>query len=211
MSTPAITARSGHAVPESQPGVSLQYSQLLPTLFARADLRGRVSVLEVGALSPESLQFFSQFKSRIHVRDLFSERLIREQQEDLSEKELKLEFQKLLDFKVGTMLDICLFWDFLNYLSRPALRAFSAALKPYVHAGTRAHGFSVLNVETSLRNQKYGIASLEQLTVRKSLSPQLDYYPHSHEELNQSLSCFNVGRGWLLPDGRLEILLDVVV
>lgn len=211
MSTPAITTRSGHAVPESQTGVSLQYSQLLPTLFARADLRGRVSVLEVGALSPESLQFFSQFKSRIHVRDLFSEKLIREQQEDLSERELKLEFQKLLDFKVGTMLDICLFWDFLNYLSRPALRAFSAALKPYVHAGTRAHGFSVLNVETSLRNQKYGIASLEQLTVRKSLSPQLDYYPHSHEELNQSLSCFNVGRGWLLPDGRLEILLDVVV
>lgn len=195
----------------TQPGVSLQYSQLLPTLFARADLRGRISVLEVGALSPESLQFFSQFKSRIHVRDLFSEKLIRAQQEDLSEKELKLEFQKLLNFKVGTMLDICLFWDFLNYLNRPALRAFSAALKPYVHAGTRAHGFSVLNVETSLRNQQYGIASLDQISVRKNAAAQLDYYPHSHDELNRSLSCFNVGRGWLLPDGRLEILLDVVI
>lgn len=204
-------ARDGQAVPATQPGVSLQYSQLLPTLFARADLRGRVSILEVGALSPESLEFFSQFKSRIHVRDLFSEKLVRQQQEDLSEKELKLEFQKLLDFKVGTMLDICLFWDFLNYLSRPALRAFSAAIRPYVHAGTRAHGFSVLNVETSLRNQQYGIASLDQLSVRKSPSPQLDYYPHSHEELNRSLCCFKVGRGWLLPDGRLEILLDVVV
>ena len=58
---------------------------------------------------------------------------------------MKQEFRNILNFKVGTLIDVCLFWDFLNYLNRPALRAFSAALKPYVHAGTRAHGFSVLS------------------------------------------------------------------
>ena len=116
-----------------------------------------------------------------------------------------------MDFKVGTLIDVCLFWDFLNYLSRPALRAFSSALAPYIHAGTRAHGFSVLNVETPLRNQQYGIGDLNTLCVRQNKAAQLDYYPHSHDELNESMTCFNIGRGWLLPDGRLEILLKAAV
>ena len=132
-------------------------------------------------------------------------------QTELSEKEMKLGFQELLEFKVGTMIDVCLFWDFLNYLNRPALRAFSAALKPYIHPGTRAHGFTVLNVETPLRNQQYGIVDHQTISVRPAQTPQLDYYPHSHEELNHCLGCFEVGRGWLLPDGRLEILLNATV
>ena len=132
-------------------------------------------------------------------------------QSELSEAELKYEFQKLMNFKVGTLIDICLFWDFLNYLNSKALRAFSAALKPYIHPGTRGHGFSVLNVETPLSNQRYGITDFQTISVRPSRNAQLDYYPHSHEELNRSLTCFKVGRGWLLPDGRLEILLEPVL
>jgi hypothetical protein len=183
----------------------------MPSLFRGLDPQWRLNVLEAGPAVPETINFFGQMKSRIHVTNLFSESMVREQQQELSEQEMKLEFQKILNFKVGTMIDICLFWDFLNYLNRPALRAFASALRPYIHKGTRAHGFSVLNIETPLKNQRYGITSPEKLAVRPGKSSQLDYFPHSHEELNGSFNCFEVGRGWLLPDGRLEILLNALV
>ena len=192
-------------------GVTHQSSRLFPSLFVGIDPMHRLNVFDAGPATSETIRFLGQFKSRIHVADLYSESLVRTQQKDLSEEEMKREFQKILGFKVGTLIDVCLFWDFLNYLNRPALRAFSAALNPYIHAGTRAHGFSVLNVETPLRDQQYGIASTDTLAIRPSAVRQLDYYPHSHEELNASMSCFDIGRGWLLPDGRLEILLKAVV
>lgn len=204
---PVATERPAGA---GSPGREVQSSRLLPSLFAGLNPR-RLRVFEAGPANPETLAFISQFRARIHVLDLYSEDLVRTQQVDLSEQEMKRAFQEILGFRVGTLIDVCLFWDVLNYLSRPALRAFSAALRPYVHPGTRAHGFSVLNVETSLRNQQYGILDESTISVRPARKEQLDYYPHSHEELNHCLSCFEVGRGWLLPDGRLEILLDSVV
>jgi len=188
-----------------------QSSRLFPSIFQKLDPAKKLTVLEVGPAHEETIRFFGQYKSRIHVVNLFSEELVREQQNELSEKEMKLEFQNLLGFKVGTLIDVCLFWDFLNYLNRPALRAFSASLHPYIHAGTQGHGFTVLNIKTPLKNQQYGIYDPETLCVRPARQKQLQYHPHSHEELNTAFNCFEIGRGWLLPDGRLEILLKAKV
>jgi hypothetical protein len=207
----ATLASAGPASDSGNAGVSYQSSRLFPSLFQKVDSKKRISVFEAGPATSETIRFLGQFKSRIHVADLFSEDLVRKRQSEMSEKEMKIEFQNLLNFKVGTLVDVCLFWDFLNYLSPMALRAFGSALRPYVHKGTRAHGFTVLNVETPLRNQQYGIASPDTLCVRPCKQAQLNYYPHSHEELNNSLACFDIGRGWLLPDGRLEILLNAKV
>jgi hypothetical protein len=192
-------------------GVTYQSSRLFPALFKKTDPKKRLSVFEVGPATKETIGFLGQFKSRIHVANLFSEELIRKKQLELTQKEMKREFQNLFNFKVGTLIDICLFWDFLNYLNPTALKAFGSALRPYIHKGTLAHGFTVLNVETPLRNQQYGIRSPDTLCVRPGKRSQLDYFPHSHEELNDSFNCFEIGRGWLLPDGRLEILLNARV
>ena len=91
------------------------------------------------------------------------------------------------------------------------LRAFNAALKPYVHGGTRGHGFSVLNVETPLSNREYGVVNPDTLCSRPARLAQLNYYPHPHEELNACLTSFRIARGWLLADGRLEILFEAKV
>lgn len=209
---PTTTVASGRpSLHEGKTGVSYQSSRLLPSLFQKIDPLHKLTVFDAGPASSETIQFFGQFKSKIHVTNLYSQTLVREQQEELSEKEMKLEFQNLLDFKVGTLIDVCLFWDFLNYLNRSALRAFGSALRPYIHQGTRAHGFTVLNIETPLRNQQYGINDSETLSIRPGKETQLEYYPHTHDELNRAFCCFEIGRGWLLPDGRLEILLNAQV
>ena len=187
-----------------------QPSRLFPSLLENHDPGHRLNVLDAGPAISETIRFFGQFRSRVHVADLYGEALVREEQaeEETTEQELKEAFRDVLNLPVGTLVDICLFWDFLNYLNRKALRAFSAALAPYVHPGTRGHGFSVLSVETPLRNQQYGIVQPDTLSIRPSHKPQLKYYPHTHEELNEAFDCFRIERGWLLPDGRLEILLQ---
>lgn len=199
------------ALPASGTGAVKQQSKLFPSLFKQHDFSQKVTVFETGPAMPETVKYLGQFRSMIHIANLYEEPLVREQQNEFTEEEMKQAFQDLLRFPHDTRIDICLFWDFLNYLNRPALRAFSAALRPYIHTGTRAHGFSVLNVKTPLRNQQYGIVQSDMLSTRPGRLAQLDYYPHSHEELDACLACFNIGRGWLLPDGRLEMLLNAEV
>lgn len=199
------------AAPGMNRGVTQQPSKLFPTLFDDLKDNRRVVVFDAGPAIAETVRFLGQFKSRLHIADLYEEDLVRNRQQDLTEQEMKAGFRDMLGLPVGTLLDICLFWDFLNYLNRPALRAFSAALRPYIHPGTRGHGFTVLSVETPLRNQQYGIVRPDTLSIRPSRREQLDYHPHSHEELNASFDSFNIQRGWLLPDGRLEVLLRALV
>ena len=39
----------------------------------------------------------------------------------------------------------------------PALRAFNAALRPWLHSGTRAHGFAVHHLAARVDNIRYGV------------------------------------------------------
>ena len=189
----------------------VQASRLLPALFEQIRPDRRVTVLDVGPAFPETVRFFSQFKSRLHICNLFEEPLVREQQEDLDEAELRQAFMDLLHLPRGSLIDICLLWDFPNYLRPPALRALGAALRPYLHPGSRGHGFSVLNVNTPLSNLRYGIARPDAMCSRPARLAQLGYYPHTHEALNQCLGVLKIERGWLLADGRLEMLLKTEV
>ena len=79
------------------------------------------------------------------------------QAEEYREAELTDHLKTSLDFPKSTRFDLCLFWDFLNYLDDKALRALNTALTPHLHKTTRAHAFTVRTLETSFANQQYGI------------------------------------------------------
>lgn len=198
---------SGQPSPER----SRQASRLLPELFAEVRPDRPLTLLDVGPAMSETVRYFSQFRCRLHIKDLYGEDFVRERQEELDEAELKQAFQDQLALPRGTLIDICLFWDFLNYLTPKALRALDSALRPYLHPGSRAHGFSVLSVKTPLSNRRYGILDQERLCIRPARRRQMAYFPHKHEELDACLGSFQIARGWLLADGRLEMLLEATV
>ncbi len=188
--------------------VSTLQSKLFSSLFERRDESDHLTVFDIGPATPETVSFFSQFKCRLIFADLFSEPLPQKaDDEEESDEAFQARFTALLNLPAGTQLDICLFWDFLNYLERDSLAAFSAALQPYIHKDTRAHGFGVINSRTTLDNCQYGIQSSDTLSSRPRAEQQLPYYPHPQQELNQALECFNISKGVLMTDGRLEILL----
>src|SRR5210317_2332042 len=115
------------------PVISRQPSKLLPALFRMMDVNHRLTVLEIGPALTETVDFFSQFKCRLHFVDLFHEPFVREQQTRMSEKELRHAFEEQFRFPADTRIDILLLWDFLCYLEDPGLRAFNSALRPWLH------------------------------------------------------------------------------
>ena len=176
-------------------------------MFGLMDVNRRLTVLEIGPALSETVEFFSRYKCRLHFVDLFNEPFVRDQQASLSEKELRHAFEEQFRFPAGTRIDLCLLWDFLSYLDDPALRAFNSALQPWIHSGTQAHGFGVHHLAIRLENIQYGILNKDTFSVRKRLTEQMDYFPHSQIEMHEMLTSFDFERGLLLPDGKLEMLL----
>jgi hypothetical protein len=181
-------------------------SKLFGSLFQSVDVDRRLTVLEIGAALPETVNFFGQFKCRLLFVDLFNEPFVHDQA-GLSETELRHCFEERFRFPAGTRVDLCLFWDFLSYLDDPALRAFNSALRPWLHAGSRAHGFGAHHLGIRLANVRYGVRDRETLNVRERSGQQLRVHPHSQLEMQEMLNCFAFERGLLLADGRLEMLL----
>ena len=62
-------------------------------MFGLMDVNRRLNVLEIGPALPETVEFFSRYKCRLYFVDLFNEAFIRDQQAELSEKELRHAFE----------------------------------------------------------------------------------------------------------------------
>jgi hypothetical protein len=207
MNSSARKIESADGTPAMGPVKSRQPSKLFPDLFKTIDPDHRLTVLEIGPAVAETVEFFSQYKCRLHFVDLFHEPFVREQQARLSEKELRHAFEEQFRFPAGTRIDICLFWDFLCYLDDAALRAFNSALRPWLHEKSRAHGFGVHHLAIRVDNVQYGVLNRETLSIRSRRTVQLHHHPHSQVEMHEMLNCLAFERGLLLPEGKLEMLL----
>ena len=187
----------------------MQQTLLFPSLIKRIDTSRRLSVLEIGCALPETINFFSQYKCRLQFAAMYTDPILRMQSGDASEAELVELFTKSFAIQKGTRFDLCLFWDFFNYLDDTALRAFDVAIRPYLHKTTRAHAFTVRTLDTSFTNQQYGIEQAHMFSLRPRTTAQATSYPHTQAILVNVLSSFDIDQGMLLPDGRLEVLMTV--
>jgi hypothetical protein len=188
-----------------------QASKLLPQLFEGLDSSRRVTVLEVGRALPETVAFFSQFRCKLHVPDLYSALQSGAIDRGSSGRTLQKQFQDLFGFQAGTELDICLLWDFPHYLDEKQLRAFSSALWPWLHTGSRAHLFGVHSAATILLNREYGIVDAQTISVRHRTAAQMKHSPHPQSFMSEWLTCFSSACGVLLGDGKVETLMQSTV
>lgn len=185
-----------------------QQTLLFPSLVKRIDPHSRLSVLEIGPALPETVSFFSQFKCRLHFAAMYTDPILQMQSDDVSQADLAAHLSDSFGFQKGTRFDLCLFWDFLNYLDDKKLRAFNTAISPYLHKTTRAHAFTVRTLDTSFANQQYGIEQAHMFSIRPRTGVQARAFPHTQAILVNLLSKFDIDQGMLLPDGRLEVLMS---
>lgn len=184
-----------------------QQTLLFPALIKRINPDRRLSVLEIGPALPETIEFFSQYKCRLHFAAMYTDPILQMQSGEYTEAELAGHLEQSFGFPKGTRFDICMFWDFFNYLDDKALRAFNTAIRPYLHKSTRAHAFTVRTLNTSFSNQQYGIDQAHMFSIRPRTGKQAPTTPHTQAILVNLLSHFDIDQGMLLPDGRLEVLM----
>jgi hypothetical protein len=192
----------------------MRQTLLLATLLEHFEEDRAITVLDVGAGVAETVAFFSRFPCRLQFADLYDAPALREPVEDDAEAHYAAVFAELCDFPPGTRFDVCLLWDFLNYLPLPALRAFSAALHPFVSRDTRGHGFGAFKAnapgvvrtapETPLQ---FGIQAPDRLAMKPRSGGLTFTYAHSRAVLADAFPCFEIVRGTLLRDGAMELLL----
>ncbi len=187
------------------PNLSTQASKLLPHLFQQLDAERSVTVLHIGSALPETVDFFSDYRCKLHFIDVFPALPIVACEEPAVTQ--AQQFKELLRFPGETAFDICLFWDLFNFLDGDAITAFLSVLRPHLKQGSLAHAFSVHNRKAPQQNHFYGIQNLGELSVRSRRITPTGYAPHSQRELTALLDGFRVERSVLLPDSRLEMLL----
>jgi hypothetical protein len=185
-----------------------QQTLLFPSLFKRIATDRRLSVLEIGPALPETIRFFSDYKCRLQFAAMYTDPVLQMQRGEFTETELAEHLTQSFGFQKGTRFDLCLFWDFLNYLDDKALRAFNTAIKPYLHKTARAHAFTVRTLDTSFPNQQYGIEQAHMFSIRRRPGTQARTTPHTQAILVNLLSNFDIDQGMLLPDGRIEVLMS---
>lgn len=185
---------------------SIQNTKILPALFERFEDEQRVIVLNIGPALPETVNFFSDFRCKLHFVDIFSELPIEAEVEN--DEDLRPRFRELLQVPPDTRFDICLFWDLFNFLDHQRVRALLATLRPYLAKDGLAHAFSVHNPRTHpYCSHLYSIRDLHTLKLRERTDRLPGYAPHSQRRMREMLECYTLERSVLLPDSRLELLL----
>jgi hypothetical protein len=197
----------GSAATVVQPGQS-QRSQLFASVLASPDAGTRLTVLDVGPALPETIDFFSRHRCHLVFADLFDDVGGRSLHSS-SSIDWQQRFEQGLEIASGTRFDLCLFWELFNFLDDRALRAFSRALQPYLHASSRGYGLGLQQGTRRLSRQLYGITGADSFVVR---TPPREFqqpcYAHPPSLLPQALPMFSVARAVLLSNGRLEYSLS---
>ena len=102
--------------------------------------------------------------------------------------------------------DVCLFWDFLNYLDIVDLRRFAAALRSHVHSGTRGHAFAAFTAVSAFSGLRFDLRDVNRLVVRSDRGPTP--FRHTNNVIGRVLWPLGVSRAMLLEHNRQELLLE---
>lgn len=188
-----------------------QASRLLPSLFEQVDDEWPLMVLNVGPALPETVSFFSGYRCKLHFADLYSELPLRAAEADENDGEgagLDHRMEEALELPGGALFDMVFFWDVLNFMSRESIAVLMDKLRPHLHPDSRAHCFAVHNSKTPVAEHYHGIVDEGHLSVRKRARAPADYQPHPQGELVSMLRFFQLDRSVLMPDRRVELLLN---
>jgi len=126
-------------------------SLLLPTVFEGYEPAEPLTVLDVGSGKSSTLNFLTQYHTHVVFCDLFAQEttIADADATDAERENYALEvLQKALEETAINKIDVCLFWDYLHHLDRPSLRAFSAALGPYLSRDSRGYAFGAPHTHT---------------------------------------------------------------
>ena len=182
-------------------------SDLLPSLFDGFEENEEpISILDVGAGTRSTLDFFAQFRCRVHFLDLFAIQAELQATDSVTEEVAYQTFSDALSEYSETLFDVCLFWDFLNRLDAPLRRGLSNALRPYLYSQSKGYGVCDLYAGKWKKNSVYRLRDNTQLHVVPGRTMPVVHW--SQSELSDQFDCFRIVQDSLSTKGRLEFLME---
>ncbi|TFH73757.1 hypothetical protein E3V39_11285 [Gammaproteobacteria bacterium LSUCC0112] len=197
-------------------------TRLMPDVLEQLAKHSPLMVFDVGFGVHETVEFFGNRKCRLHfsalheglrVPPVVKSKTPFGQLTDQSEKDNALylawleRFQSAMQFAPGTRFDLCLFWDFLNYLDDQALKAFADVLAPYTSPQTLAHAYILLKPEADVLNREYGVKAADLISVKPAQYGSLAFYARPQARVTSMMKGFAVKHSVLRRDGLLEAAL----
>lgn len=211
-----LAARESLAYPETLP------TRLVPDLLDRFQKVDYLQVFDTGFAVPETIEHFVSRKCRLHFNAAYEllqkppvatsskrdGRLIDKKAQDQALYQTwRQRFDQAMNFPDNTRFDLCLFWDFFNYMDDIALKAFSDSLSPYLKDTTVGHAYVLLKEGHSVLNRSFGIAAKDEVVVRPAHWPDLPAFARPQARVTSMLQDFRVNHSVLRRDGLLEISL----
>lgn len=163
------------------------------------------NVLHIGPGLADTVRFFADYRCRLFFVDLF-DYLPVVMDPDATDA-LDDRFRDWLNLPAGITLDLCLFWDYLDYLDAEAIAALVRVLRHSLGRQSRGHAYTVRSAHAEPGGDRFGIADGESVSLHRRSAVPPGYQPHSQRQLQQLLNCFTFERSVLLSDGRLELAL----
>ena len=171
-------------------------SGLLAQLFGTVEHSERVTVLDVGPGSAAAVRFLTGFRCHVVFADLF---------DDLGDREVDIaNVRRFFSDAGGIRFDICLLWDFLNYLSADELREFGQLLRQHLHGRSRGHAFGAFTALTDFTGLRFELRNAGRMGIISRRGPTP--YRHTNRAIGRVLWPLTVSRAVLLDNNRQELL-----
>ena len=163
-------------------------------ILRRCDVEGPFTVMDVGPGVSGTVSFFNQFRCRLYFLDLFDQ---------LPDAAVYAPFS---DIRAGVRFDVCLLWDYLNFLDEEQLTLFVLALRPFIHDGTVIHLIIAYSKSSPLQRLLYEVDESGSLILKSDDSVRVPY-PRTEAEVVSQWPQFTIERPTLRQDNRVELLL----
>lgn len=184
-------------------------SVLLPEVLRRLENEEGLSIFDSGSAASSSIEFFSQWKCRLHFIDIYNNAMLSEQ-ENLDYQELVGIFEELI-LVSDEVFDVCFLWDLPNYLDNQAIRAFADVLKRRLNRSTAIHAFSAFSHKQPFPKKQYSINGSNSIASRQiehNIEPK---FIKTYVTITKYLDFLGIEKSTLLTDGRLELYLKPLV
>jgi hypothetical protein len=189
-----------------------RYSLKSPLLFGAVQALApemRHEILDLAPANPDTLDFFSQYRCRLHLPGCRDQLL---QQRCGDDPEAMPRALPLADYMPWPQdkyvpLDLVLLWDLPNYLDRQTLHELIAYLAPAITPNTVLHVYIHTRQVMPVRPGDYRLSDT-QLVLVDAPSPWSATSPMYYQELlHKLLTPFRIDRGMLLANGLQEYIL----
>ena len=176
------------------------------TLYHQFRGTRKYRILDLGPAVGENIEFFSQFRCRIYIEDLYRTLNSFEYLAPDDGFSYAAVFEYLMPYLKNTRFDFILAWDIINYLEREELRHLIVHLSQFSRKGTVLFGLiSTLKhmPETPYRFRIVDSENLLYFRNSRILKPCPRYEPSDLAELMPN---FRICNSFLLRNGFKEYL-----